>query len=90
MEELLDDGSGLHGLIVGGHYFVSSMRNLGDFSSQDCTLERKDHCSALKRSHSSAQDIVAELEIQDTPQTHDSWLDSLYSPELKIGLGWLD
>ena len=62
-----NDGSGLHGLTVGGHYFVSSMRNLDDFSNQDCTLERKDHCSALKRWHSSVQKSVVELEIQDTP-----------------------
>ena len=70
---------------MGGHYCVGSMRNLGDFASQDCMLVRKDHCLALKRSHSSVQDIVAELKTQDTPQTHDSWLDSEYSPELKIG-----
>ena len=82
-----NDGSGLHGLTVGGHYFIGSMRNLGDFSSQDCTLERKDHCSALKRPHSSVQKSVGELEIQDTPQTHDSWPDSKYNLELKIGLG---
>ena len=61
---------------MGGHYFVGSMRNLGDFSSQDCTLEHKDHCSALKRPHSSVQKSVGELEIQDTPQTHDSWPNS--------------
>ena len=82
-----NDGSGLHGLTVGGHYFDGSMRNWGDFSSQDCTLERKDHCSALKRLHSSVQKSVGELKIQDTPQTHDSWPDSKYNPELKIGLG---
>ena len=72
---------------MGGHYCVGSMRNLNDFSSQDYTLERKDHCSALKRPHSSVQKSVGELEIQDTPQTHGSWLDSMYNPELKIGLG---
>ena len=33
-----NDRSGLHDLTVDGYYFVSSMRNLGDFSSQDCTL----------------------------------------------------
>ena len=70
---------------MSSYYCFSSMRNLGDFSSQDCTFVRKDYCSALKRPHSSVQDIVAELETQDTPQTHDSWLDSKYYPELKIG-----
>ena len=72
---------------MGGHCCVGSMRNLGDFSSQDCMLVRKDHCSVLKRPHSSVQDIVAEPEIQGTPRTHDSWLDSKYSPELEISLG---
>jgi len=72
---------------VGGHYFVRFMRNLGDFSSQDYMLERKDHCSALKRPHSSVQESVGEFEIQDTLQTHDSWPDSKYNPELEISLG---
>ena len=67
------------------HYFFGSMRNSGDFSSQDCTLVRKDYYSALKRPHSSVQGIVAEPETQDTPQTHDSWLDSKYNPELETG-----
>ena len=67
-----NDGSGLHSLTVGGHYFDGSMRNLGDFSSQDCTLERKDHCLALKRLHSLVHGIVTEPEIQGTPRTHDS------------------
>ena len=58
-----NDGSGLHGLTVGGHYFDGSMRNLGDFSSQDCTLERKDHYSALKRPRSSVQESVGELDV---------------------------
>ena len=31
-----NDGN-LHGLTVGGHCCVGSMRNLGDFSNQDCT-----------------------------------------------------
>jgi len=70
-----------------GHCRVGSMRNLGDFSSQDCTLVHKDYCSALKRPHSSVQDIVVVLETHDTPQTHDSWLDNMYSPEFKIDLG---
>jgi len=76
----------LHSLTVSGHYCFGFMRNSDDFSSQDCTFVRKDYCSALKRSHSSVQDIVVELETQDTPQTHDSWLDSKYSPEWKIAL----
>jgi len=63
------------------------MRNSGDFSSQDCTLVRKDYRSSLKRPHSSVQESVVEFETQDTPQTHDSWLDSKYSQELEIGLG---
>ena len=50
-------------------------------------LVRKDYCSALKRPHSSVQDIIAEFETQDTPQTHDSWLDSKCSPVLEIGSG---
>ena len=82
-----NDGSGL---TVGGHYFLGSMRNWGDFSSQDCMLERKDHCSALRRPHSSVQENVGELETQDTPQTHDSWPDSKYNPELELGSDWLD
>ena len=48
------------------------MRNLGDFSSQDCTLVHEDHVSALKRPHSSVLVSVVELKTQDTPQTHDS------------------
>ena len=64
----------MHGSFVGGHCCVGSMRNLGDFSSQDCTLVRKDHCSALKRPHSSVLKSVVEVKIQDTPQTQDSWL----------------
>jgi len=72
---------------VGGHCCVGSMRNLGDFSSQDCTLVRKDHYSALKRPHSSVLKSVVEFETQDTPQTHNSWLDNKYSLELEFGLG---
>jgi len=49
-------------------------------------LMRRDYCSALKRPHSLVLESVVELETQDTPQTHDSWLDSKYNPELKIGL----
>ena len=65
---------------MNGHCCFGSMRNSGDFSSLN-------YCSALKRPHSSIQDIVVVLEIQDTPQTHDSWLDSKYNPELEIDLG---
>ena len=71
-----NDGSGQHGLTVSGHCCFGSMRNSGDFSSQDCTLVRKDYCSALKRPHSSVLKSVVKLETYDTPQTHDSWLDS--------------
>ena len=39
-----NDGSGLHDLTVSGHCYFGSMRNSGDFSSQDCTLVRKDYC----------------------------------------------
>ena len=74
-------------LTLSGHGYLGSMRNSSDFSSYDCTFMCKDYCLALKRSHSSVQKIVAELETQDTPQTRDSWLDSKYSPELEIGLG---
>ena len=74
-------------MTLSGHCCFGSMRNLGDFTSQDCTFMRKDYCSALKRPHSSVQDIIAELETQDTPQTHDSSLDSMYNPELEISLG---
>ena len=80
-------GSGLNNLTVSGHYCFGSMRNSGGFSIQDCTFVRKDCYSALKRLHSSVQKIVAELKTQDTPQTHDSWPDSKYNPELEIGLG---
>ena len=79
-----NDGSGLHGLTVGDHCCVGSMRNLVDFSSQDCTLVRKDHCSAFKRPHLSVLKSIIELETQNTPQTHDLWLDSKYIPELKL------
>ena len=72
---------------MSGHCYFSCMRNSGDFSSQDCTLVHKDYCSALKRLHSSVLESVVELEIQDTPQTHDSWLDNKCSPELELGLG---
>jgi len=72
---------------VSGHYYFGSMRNSGDFSNQDCTLVHKDYCSAFKRPHSSVLKNIVELKTQDTPQTNDSWLDSKYSPELKIGLG---
>jgi len=67
-----NDGSGLHGSTMGGHCCVGSMRNLGDFSNQDCTLVPKDHYSALKRPHSSVLKNVVPLETHDTPQTHDS------------------
>ena len=46
------DGSGLYDLTMNGHCYFGSMRNSGDFSSQGCTLVRKDYCSALKRPHS--------------------------------------
>ena len=72
---------------MGGRCCVGSMRNLGDFSSQDYTLVRKDHYSALKRLHSSVLKSVVELKTQDTPQSHDSWLCNKYNPELKFGLG---
>jgi len=72
---------------VNGHCYFGSMRNSGDFSSQDCTFVHKDYCLALKRPHSSILENVVELETQDTPQTHDSWHDSKCSPKLKIGLG---
>ena len=77
----------MHDLTVSGHYYFGSMRNSGDFSSQDCTLVRKGYCSALKRPHSSVLKSVVELETHDTPQTHDSWPDSKYNLELEIGLG---
>ena len=77
----------MHGLTVSSHCYFGSMRNSDNFSSQDCMLVRKDYCSALKMPHSSVLESIIELEIQDTPQTHDSWLDSKYSPELEISLG---
>ena len=69
------------------HCCFGSMKNLGDFSNQYYTLVHKDHCLALKRTHSSVLKSIVELETQDTPQTHDSWLDSKYSSELKINFG---
>ena len=74
-------------LILSCHYCFGSMKSLGDFSNQDCTFEHKDCYRALKRTHSWAWEIFAKLEKLGTPQTHGSWLDSKYSPELKIGLG---
>ena len=69
------------------HCCFGSMRNSGDFSSQNCTLVGKDYCSALKRPHSSVLKSVIEFETQDTPQTYDSWLDNKYSPELEFSSG---
>ena len=80
----------MYDLTVNGHCYFYSMRNSGDFSSQICTFVRKDYCSALKRPHSSVQEIITEFETLDIPQIHDSWLENKYSPELKIGLGSLD
>ena len=77
------DGSGLHDLTMSGHCYFGSMRNSGDFSNQDCTFVCKDYCWALKRPYSLVQKIVAELGTLNT-QTHDSWLDSKYSPKLKM------
>ena len=59
---------------MSGHCYFGSMRNSGDFSSQDCKFMRKDYCSALKRSHSSVHGRVAEPETQGTPRTHDHGL----------------
>ena len=78
--------SGLNSLIVSDHCCFGFMRNSGDFSSQNCTFVRKDYCWALKRPHSSVLKSIVELETQDTPQTYDSWPDSKYNLELKIGL----
>ena len=72
---------------MNGHCCSGSMRNLGDFSSRDCTLGRKGYCSALKRPHSSVRDRIAELETLGIPQTHGSWLDSKCSPGVEIGSG---
>jgi len=48
----------------------------------------KDYCWALKRPHSLVQKIIAELgTLNNTLQTHDSWLDNKYRSELEIGLG---
>ena len=58
--------------------------------NQNCTFVYKNYCWALKRPHSSVQKIIVELGTLDTSQTHDLWLDSKYSPELKLfGLTWL-
>jgi len=77
-------GSDLNGFTMSDHCCFGSMRYSGDFSSHDCTLARKNYYWAMKRPHSSVQEIVVELGTLDTPQTHDSWLDSKYNPELKI------
>jgi len=60
LKSLVDDwktywnvGSGLNGLTVSDHCCFGSMRNLGNFSSQDCTFVRKDYCWAFKRPLSS-------------------------------------
>ena len=39
-----NDGSDLNGLTVSRHCCFGSMKNLGDFSNQDCTFMRKDYC----------------------------------------------
>ena len=72
---------------MNGHCCFGSIRNYGDFSSRDCTLVRKDCCSALKRPHSSVHGRIAEPETLGTPRTHDSWLDSKCSPGVEIGSG---
>ena len=50
--------------------------------------EYDNKCAILvtNQPHSSVPKNVGELEIQDTPQTHDLWPDSKYNSELKIGL----
>ena len=37
-------GSDLNGLTLSGHCCFGSMRDLGDFSNQDCTLVCRDYC----------------------------------------------
>jgi len=63
-------GSGLNGLTVSDYCYFGSMRYLGDFSNQNCTLVRKDYYWTLNRLHSLVQKIVVELETLDTPQIH--------------------
>jgi len=82
-------GSGLNDLTLSGHCCFGSIKDSGDFSSQDWTLVCRDYCWALKRPHSLVQEIIVELETLDTSQTHDLWLDNKYNLELKIDLGWL-
>ena len=40
------------GLTLSGHCCLGSIRNSGNFSSQNCTFEHKDCYGALKRPHS--------------------------------------
>ena len=47
-------------LTLSGHCCFGSMRNSGDFSSQDCTFEHKDCYGVLKRPHSWARDTFIE------------------------------
>ena len=77
----------MNDLTLNGRYCFGSMRNSGDFSSQNYMLVRRDYCWALKRPHLLVQKIIVELETLDTPQTHDLWLNSKYSSELEIDLG---
>ena len=49
--------SGWNGLTLSSHYCFGSMRNLGDFSSRDCTFECRDCYGALSRPHSCVRAI---------------------------------
>ena len=70
LESWVDDwniGSGLNGLTLSDHYCFGSMRNSGDFSSQDYTLVRRNYYWALNKPHASVQEIVTELGTLNTP-----------------------
>ena len=47
-------------LTLSGHCCFGSIRNLSNFSSQNCTFENKDCYRAMKRPHLQAQDTFAE------------------------------
>ena len=65
---------------MSGHCYFSSMRNLGDFSSQDCTFEYKDCSGTSKRPHSWARVTFPGQEKSDIPQKHVKY-------NLNFGLG---
>jgi len=64
------------------HWCFGPMRNLNDFSNQDCKFVNIDCWWALRRLHSCVQATFDEQGEQDTLRTHGSSLGSKCSPPL--------